>query len=136
MFLNQLNQQEKEIFLKLAIAVIRADKKIEENEKKYIAEYAHEMNIQSYDLNIDVDDNALCKNIIENSSDAIKRIFLVELTACAYSDGRFDKEEKSLISSITSDLGLNENELSECVKLLETYTSATAELGRFVKEGK
>jgi tellurite resistance protein len=136
MFLNRLNQQEKEIFLKLAIVVIRADGKIEENEKTFIAGYAHEMNISSYDLTIEFNAKPLCKSIRENSSYAVKHIFLVELTACAYADGNFGKEEKDLINLMTVDLGLTEHDLSECIKLLKNYTSAVNALTNFVQEGK
>jgi tellurite resistance protein len=135
-FLNQLNQQEKGIFLQLAILVIRADKKIEESEKLFIAEYAHEMDIPSYDLNSDVEAKSLCKTIGEISNYAIKRIFLVELMACANADGHFTMEEKLLIESMATDFGLTEQDLSECERLLERYISATAALTRFVKEVK
>lgn len=133
MFLNQLNQKEKGIFLQLAILVIQADKTIEESEKVFIEEYAHEMDIPSYDLNSDVDAKSLCKTIGELSSYAVKRIFLVELMACANADGHYDMEEKELIDSMAIDFGLNEQDMSECVRLLEKYTLATAALTRFVK---
>lgn len=136
MFLKQLNQEEKEIFLKLAIAVIRADEKIQESEKAFIAEYAHEMDIPSYDLNMDVDTYSLFKIVKEKSSDTVKRIFLVELTACAYSDGDFAKEEKDLIDSMLTEFGLKKHDLSECIKLLNNYTSIAAALSRFIQEVK
>ena len=136
MFLKQLNHEEKEIFLKLAIAVIRADEKIEEREKSFINEYAHEMDIPSYDLNMDVEVNSLFKAVNEKSSNIVKRIFLVELTACAYADGDFGKEESDLINSMIKEFGLEKSDLDECEELLNNYTSAAAALSRFIQEEK
>lgn len=136
MFLKQLNQEEKEIFLKLAIAVIRADEKIEKSEKAFITEYAHEMDISSYDLNIEVEANSLFKTVNETCSNSVKRIFLVELTACAYADGDFGKEESDLINSMIKEFGLEKSDLDECDELLKDYTSAAAALSRFIQEEK
>lgn len=136
MFLNQLNQEEREIFLKLAIAVIRADEKIKESERALIAEYAHEMNIPTYDISKDVNVGPLFKIISEKSSDSVKRIFLVELTACAYADEYLAKEENDLINSMIIEFGLEKQEFSKCVKLLGNYTTAAAALSQFIKEGE
>lgn len=136
MFLKQLNQEEKEIFLKLAIAVIRADEKIEESEKAFITEYAHEMDIPSYDLNVDIEANSLFKTVNEKSTNTVKRIFLVELTACAYADGDFGKEESDLINSMIKEFGLEKSDLDKCEELLNNYTSAAAALSSFIQEKK
>ncbi len=133
MFLKQLTKQEKDIFLKLAIGVMQADGKIEESERAFIADYAYEMGIKDYDMNSDVDIVNLCKIIRDNSRESIKRIFLIELTACAYADGVFDKKEKTFIDSVASNLGLTQQDLLECLELIKSYVNITSTLVRFIE---
>ena len=83
MFLNFLNSEEKNTFLKLAISVIQADGKLEESEKSYISDYSREMGITEFDLNEKIDPLPLAEKIGVNSTDFVKRVFLLELLACA-----------------------------------------------------
>ncbi len=112
MFLNQLNNEERRIFLKLAIAVIKADGKLEEKEKLFVAEYSREMGVTDYDLNENIEPLRLAEKIGKSSTDAVKRIFLLELVALANADGEFAESEKSLILSLLQKFGLTENQLN------------------------
>ncbi|UTY33281.1 TerB family tellurite resistance protein [Treponema putidum] len=136
MFLNLLNDEEKVIFLKLAISVIQADGKLEESEKSFIAEYSREMGIERYTLGEKVDPMPLAEKIGKNSTDSVKRIFLVELLACANADGDFAEYEKSLIRSFVKIFGLSESSLQDSLDLLNEYTKISAKLMNFIQEGK
>ncbi|MBP3356522.1 MAG: hypothetical protein J6K95_05110 [Rikenellaceae bacterium] len=50
MFLNLLTPTEKDNFVKLAVAVIKADGVVEESEKRILSAYASEMQIPICDL--------------------------------------------------------------------------------------
>lgn len=136
MFLNQLNNSEKESFLKMAISVIQADDKIEESEKLFIAEYAKEMDLLSYDFNEKYNAVELAKQISDSSSDAVKRIFIIELTACAYTDGEFGKQEQNLLNGIVKAFGLTDADFDITLKLLQDYMNVATRLSTFVQEGK
>ena len=136
MFLNLLNDEEKSIFLKLAIAVIKADGRLEESEKQYIADYSREMGITEYSLDEKIKVTALAEKIGKDSTDTVKRIFLLELTACANADGDFADTEKSLINSLVKTFKLSDSSLQECLDLLAEYTKVSAKLISFVQEGK
>ena len=43
MFLNSMNPTEKDNFMKLAVAIIKADGVVEESEKQILSAYANEM---------------------------------------------------------------------------------------------
>lgn len=135
MFLNLLNGEEKSIFMQLAIAVIQADGKLEKKEKAFIADYSREMGIESYDLGKEIQALPLAEKIGTESSDSVKRIFLLELLACAYADGDFAESEKSLMQSFVKAFGLSEACLQTCQTLLEKYTDISAKLMTFVQEG-
>lgn len=136
MFLNLLNDEEKRIFLKLAVAVIKADGRLEESEKQYIADYSREMGITEYSLDEKIEVTALAEKIGKDSTDIVKRIFLLELTACANADGDFADTEKSLINSLVKAFKLSDSSLQECLDLLAEYTKISAKLMSFVQEGK
>jgi len=136
MFLNLLNDEEKRIFLKLAVAVIKADGRLEESEKQYITDYSREMGITEYSLDEKIEVNALADKIGKDSTDIVKRIFLLELTACANADGDFADTEKSLINSLVKTFKLSDSSLQECLDLLAEYTKISAKLMSFVQEGK
>ncbi len=136
MFLNQLNNEERRIFLKLAIAVIKADGKLEEKEKLFVAEYSREMGVTDYDLNENIEPLGLAEKIGKSSTDAVKRIFLLELVALANADGEFAESEKSLILSLLQKFGLTENQLNESLKLLAEYNDVSAKLTAFIQEAK
>lgn len=136
MFLNQLNSEERSIFLKLAIAVIKADGKLEEKEKLFVAEYSREMGVTDYDLNENIEPLELAEKIGKSSTDAVKRIFLLELVALANADGEFAESERSLILSLAQKFGLAENQLNDCLKLLAEYNDVSAKLMNFIQEAK
>lgn len=136
MFLNLLNNEEKAIFLKLAISVIQADGKLEESEKSFIAQYSRELGIECYSLDEKVDPLSLAEEIGKNSTDSVKRIFLLELLACANADGNFSEYEKSLIGSFVKIFGFSESSLQDCLDLLKEYTKISTKLMEFIQEGK
>lgn len=135
MFLNLLNDEEKSIFLKLAIAVIQADGKLEESEKLFINEYSREMGIQNYNLDEKINLSDLMEKISKKSTDSVKRIFLIELTACATADGEFADSEKSLIQACIKEFGFADETLGHCLKLLNEYARISSELTKYVQEG-
>ena len=136
MFLNLLNDEEKSCFLKLAISIIQEDGKIEESEKSYISEYSREMGISEYDLSEQIDVTAVAQVIGTKSSESVKRIFLLELVACANTDGDFAETEKELIHSLVNNFGLTETDLNTCLDLLAEYTKISVKLTDFVKGKK
>lgn len=133
MFLNLLNDEEKKIFLQLAISVIQADGKVEETEKAYIADYCREMEINQNDLEKVIDPMPLIEKISNNSSEFVKRIFLLELLACANSDGNFADIEKALIVTFVKKSGLPDSLLDNCLSLLQDYSRVSLNMMSFIQ---
>ena len=136
MFLKYLNSEEKSIFLKLAMSVIKADGKLQESEKTYIDDYSREMGITEINLDEKIDPILLAEKIGDNSTEFIKRIFLLELTACAKADGDFADSEKSLINSFVKSFKISDTSLQKCLVLLDDYTNISKRIMSFVQEGE
>lgn len=136
MFLKYLNSEEKSIFLKLAMSVIKADGKLQESEKTYIDDYSREMGITEVNLDEKIDPILLAEKIGDNSTEFIKRIFLLELTACAKADGEFADSEKSLINSFVKAFKISDTSLQKCLVLLDEYTNISTRIMSFVQEGE
>ena len=134
MFLNLLNEKEKEIFMQLAVAVIHADGKLEESEKIFLDDYAHEMNISDFDVYKKPESvEHLVGEITTNSSNTVKRIFLLELAALARTDGDFAQSERELIQLIAEKLNISDGLLQDCENLLKEYESISERLLAFVQ---
>lgn len=136
MFLKYLNSEEKSIFIKLAMSVIKADGKLQESEKTYIDDYSREMGITEVNLDEKIDPILLAEKIGDNSTEFIKRIFLLELTACAKADGDFADSEKSLINSFVKAFKISDTSLQKCLVLLDEYTNISTRIMSFVQEGE
>ena len=136
MFLKYLDSEEKSIFLKLAMSVIKADGKLQESEKTYIDDYSREMGITEVNLDEKIDPILLAEKIGDNSTEFIKRIFLLELTACAKADGDFADSEKSLINSFVKAFKISDTSLQKCLVLLDEYTNISKRIMSFVQEGE
>lgn len=136
MFLKYLNNEEKSIFLKLAMSVIKADGKLQESEKTYIDDYSREMGITEVNLDEKIDPILLAEKIGDNSTEFIKRIFLLELTACAKADGDFADSEKSLINSFVKAFKISDTSLQKCLVILDEYTNISKRIMSFVQEGE
>lgn len=134
MFLNLLNEKEKEIFMQFAVAVIHADGKLEESEKIFLDDYAHEMNISDFDVYKKPESvEHLVGEITTNSSNTVKRIFLLELAALARTDGDFAQSERELIQLIAEKLNISDGLLQDCENLLKEYESISERLLAFVQ---
>lgn len=134
MFLNLLNEKEKEIFMQVAVAVIHADGKLEESEKIFLDDYAHEMNISDFDVYKKPESvEHLVGEITTNSSNTVKRIFLLELAALARTDGDFAQSERELIQLIAEKLNISDGLLQDCENLLKEYESISERLLAFVQ---
>lgn len=97
MFLNSLNPTEKDNFMKLAVAVIKADGVVEESEKQILSAYANEMQIPVCNLDEQCDADNIIKEFAMTSTPQTKRIVFLELLALAFADGNYAAEEKVLV---------------------------------------
>ena len=134
MFLNLLNSKEKDNFLKLAVAAIKADGVIEETEMQTLSTYANEMQIPVCNTDDPVDVDAVVSEFSLNSTAQVKRIVLVELLALAFADGDYSSEEKGLVQQIASAFNFNDDFIDNVVDLEKSYIAACVSLVDFINK--
>jgi hypothetical protein len=105
MFLNQLNEEEKINFIKLAYVVATKDGDYSKEEKKILVQYASEMGIE---LNINMfknleQEDLLIQSFNNSSSEVVKKIF-IELIGLVLIDQEYQKEEDEIMRLVSGKL--------------------------------
>lgn len=114
MYLNYLEKNEKNAFLKIAHIIALSDGDFCENEKIVIGAYCNEMGIN--DIKLDVENELLDVLCNEFKNEQSKRIVILELMSIIHANGEFKESEKKIISQLTKVFSLN-NQYLEDVEL-------------------
>ncbi len=136
MFLNSLNSTEKDNFMKLAVAVIKADGVVEESEKQILSAYANEMQIPVCNLDKQCDADSIIKEFAVTSTLQTKRIIFLELLALAFADGNYAAEEKALVQQLTDAFEFDRAFIEQAINLEDTYVAAYMSLVNLVEKGE
>lgn len=136
MFLNLLNTTEKSNFMKLAMAVIKADGIIEDSEKQILLAYANEMQIHICNIEEQVDTEKIIKEYAMNSTVQTKRIVFLELLALAFADGNYAIEEKTLIQQLANAFDIDRTFIEKAINLEDAYMTACMSLINMVEKGE
>ena len=105
MFLNKLKNKEKIAFLELAHSIARSDDDFSDKQKKIIATYCLEMQID--DIKYKKKKYNLDKTLSKFKKDTNKKIVLLEIMALVYSDNILHKEEKKILDAMIIKFDLN-----------------------------
>lgn len=136
MFLNSLSSNEKNNFMKLAIAVIKADGVIENNEKQVLSAYANEMQIGIEGIDVQYDIDHIIESLSKESTDQSKRVIFVELLALAFADSKYANEEKNIIQKLANSFNLGEEFIERAISLQDSYIAAYMSLVHLIEKGE
>lgn len=136
MFLNSLNSTEKDNFMKLAVAVIKADGVVEESEKQILSAYANEMQIPVCNLDGQCDTDSIIKEFAMTSTLQTKRIIFLELLALAFADGNYATEEKALVQQLADAFEFDRAFIEQAINLEDAYVAAYMSLVNLVEKGE
>lgn len=136
MFLNSLNPTEKDNFMKLAIAIIKADGVVEESEKQILSAYANEMQIPVCNLDELCDADSIIKEFAMTSTPQTKRIIFLELLALTFSDGNYTTEEKALAQQLADAFEFDRTFIEQAINLNDAYIAAYMSLANLVEKGE
>lgn len=136
MFLNSLNPTEKDNFMKLAVAVIKADGVVEESEKQILSAYANEMQIPVCNLDEQCDADNIIKEFAMTSTPQTKRIIFLELLALAFADGNYAAEEKALVQQLADAFEFDRAFIEQAINLEDAYVAAYMSLVNLVEKGE
>lgn len=107
MFLNRLNDQEKNSFIQLAHHLAHSDGSVAQQEEDVIAKYCMEMQIDD----IEYSEGAFNLDEVLKifKADSHKKIVLLEIMALVFADGILDDAEQEVINQIIDAFKLNPN---------------------------
>ena len=132
MFLNRLNQQQKELFIQLTYCAAIANGEFHEKEKAMLNAYCAETGV-NFDINNAITDyvsivNEL--NIISDIND--KKIILFEILGLLLSDSEYDNLEKDFAEKVREIFGLDQEFSDSCINLLKVYFSTISDMQNLV----
>nr|WP_304430005.1 hypothetical protein [uncultured Acetatifactor sp.] len=122
MYLASLSQEEKELFLGLALVLAASDGEYSDDEKTIIEGYCQEMQLsidQEKTIMKSVDD--LIGKLSVFSNEKSKRILVFEAIGLAMADGHYDKREKELITKIEKELNMETEFANKCEAVMNEY---------------
>ncbi len=131
MYLALLKQNEKENFLKLAVALSSADGNFGEEEHFMISQYCDEMGLDNHIPN-DVDKDFIVNEIANDSSIQNKKIMIFELLGLAMSDKKFNKSEETLILSFANKLGIDTEYVVNCKEMITKYLELQNQINNYI----
>ena len=106
MFLNQLNESNKENFLKLCVYASLANGVFAKEEKDTLYAYCREMDVEEHIPETAETLEEIIKTINENTQKSEKNIIILEILALVKSDNIFDDKEQEFMKEVVNGLGL------------------------------
>lgn len=131
MFLNQLNQREKEAFISLSIHAGKANGVLEENEIVMVREYCQEMELPMYD-DKDIAPLSDVYGVFKSSDERIKKIVLLEVLGLIYADGNYDDDEKSFVADFAEAISLSEQTVEDLTIVIKDYLDVLKRIGELI----
>lgn len=128
MFLNKLNEKEKESFLSLAHHIANCDDNFSQEEQKMISAYCREMTT----LDIDYDEELFDLDSTLNNFGTLQsqKIVLIELFALVFSDGHYiHDEEVKIIEAMTQKFNIDAN-------LVDVFANWSKSIIALINQGK
>lgn len=127
MFLANLSEQEKELFIALSIHAANANGEFNEDEEELIKSYCYEMNV----LFFNPSKMATMEEIttyFRSAKEKVKRIVALELIGLMYVDGKFDDAERIFANKFFKEIGLNEEKINEIIAAVVAYLETAKNL--------
>ena len=121
MFLNQLNDSQKNLFLELAIKAAEANGKVEEEEKDMINIFAKEMEIDPIFSTSKSIREITADLIAASLSESQLRAISFEIAAIVFADSKYDDSEKQFMNELIEYLGIPYEKLEAIEDLLMQY---------------
>ena len=136
MFLNILNSVEKDCFMRLAVAMIKADGCVEEMEEQIISAYAEEIQRPLFDFDEEYDVNVSIEELAANSTLQTKRIIFLELLGLAFADGNYAVEEKALLQQLIDAFQFDSTFIERAINAEDAYISAYMSIVNLIEKGE
>ncbi len=126
MYLGLLDEEEKALYLELAIHMAMADEKLEKEEKTLLGSYCWEMGLpfrEDYKVQHSLDE--VISQLNQKCTEKERKIVYIELAGLAMADNDYADSEKSLMEKIRKGLDISEKTadsiFNSVIELKELY---------------
>lgn len=121
MFLRPLNNEQKELFLNLALAAASANDVIEDSEGALLAAYADEMSI---DVNkaSQMPVEEICRMLKEISNSKELNQISFEIVGMMMSDNEYDNDEKAFVLKMAEIFEIPQSRIEEMFSYVKAYS--------------
>lgn len=131
MFLHELKNTQKELFLDLSIYLSMSDGEFADSEKNTIVQMCREMEIEKrLTPNVNFDD--ALSQLAENTTIREKRIILIEIAGIIFADGIFASGEESLMKKISDSLKVDYSQCEKAIMLVRDLYEVYSKIGPFL----
>ena len=132
MFLNNLTQEKKELFLSLAYNISCIDDNYADEEKMVLEQYCVEMDIRIDKIQLIEDFDKILNriNILCNFQE--KKIFVFESVGLILADGVIHDKEMEAITNMVRLFEINDNYFEDCMKLIKEYYDLQSRMMNFI----
>ncbi len=131
MFLHELNNEQKDLFLDLCLSLSLSDNEFSKEEKNMVKQFCAEMMIKER-YKVLSDANGVIEKLSEISTKREKRIVLIELTGIVLADGKYTKEEKTLLNEIGEKFSVSSTEIDEMINIVLELYGVYEKIGSFL----
>lgn len=134
MFLNLLQESNKDLFLKLCVHASLANEIFAEEEKEMIYAYCREMNIAEHIPEETEEFDKIVDSLAVQADDVEKNIIILEILGLIKADGIYDEKEEEFMKKLVKGMKVKNDVLSKFNSLLEIYLTVCKELRAAVCE--
>lgn len=122
MFLRTLNNEQKELFLNLALAAASANNVIEDTEKSLLAAYADEMGVDVNKANV-MPLEEICNKIKAISTSKELNEITFEIVGMMMSDSEYDAEEREFVITMANNFEIPMSRIDEMFSCVNDYSA-------------
>lgn len=134
MYLAQLTESQKHLFLGLAYHIASADGDYSDDEKLMMESYCAEMNIAFDPNNLSTQPDEIIAKIKAECGERARKIMIFELIGLAMVDHNYDDAERVIINTAMDKLGIDKSFGVQCEKLLNEYIEFQNKINALVLE--
>lgn len=126
MYLNALNNKEKESFLKLAHYSMEIDGVIKDEEKAILKNFIFECQLIDYDISYDENIDVIADTLTVSST-KVKKIIILELLGVLLADGDYHETEQGFIKNLAEKFNVKDFEVNRMERWVEAFNDMVRE---------
>ena len=132
MLLNKLQDENKELFLRLEMLLVNIDGKYCDSERRLVEQHCREMGIQPIEYDKTVTIEKIAETINREMSVEERKIILIELITVAIIDGVYDEREKEFVEYLHKMLHMPKEVGEQALALVQKLIDASVSIENFV----